>query len=429
VSASVRRRESCRICGKAIGHPAVWSLVPTPPANALLDPNDVTEESFPLDLMLCSFCGHLQLHDVVDPEVLFRNYTYVSPPGMQKHWAAHAELMIARFELKPDDLVVEIGSNNGDLLREYKTRGMRVCGWEPAAAIAIEADLSGINTIGQFFSAQAAKDKLVGVYEGPWPHAKLILANNVLAHIDDLDDVIEGVKTLLAPDGVFVFEVQWLHALVTKGLFDMIYHEHLDYHTVSPLVSFFRARGLVLFDVEKIGTHGGSIRCFVRQHVRAGDVVMPSVPAVIAEEEDAELFKPSTYVLFKQRVSASQQALCGWWQNVRWGALNGGGQEPTMAAYGYPAKATTLLHVLGPQIAKAIGYVVDDEPRKQGKLSPGFHIPIVAFDRLLLDPPDYLLVLAWNYADPIIDRVKIAFLQQGRRPPRCVVPLPKLEVL
>ncbi|HYE90878.1 MAG TPA: class I SAM-dependent methyltransferase, partial [Terriglobales bacterium] len=257
--------------------------------------------------------------------------------------------------------------------------------------------------------------------------AKLVVANNVFAHIDDLHDVVEGVKRLLADDGVFVFEVQYLLDLVEKNLVDMVYHEHLDYHAVRPLVSFFRANGLVLFDAQLVSTHGGSVRCFVGYPgVRSP---FASVSHLIAREITASLFTGETYRRLQARFEEACREVREFVTGVSWEALNGGSREPVWAAYGAPAKATTLLRSLGHEVTSRLRYVVDDSQWKQGLLTPASHIEIVAAPRLLAERPDYLLILAWNYAGPIVEKVRTIFRESEHAPPpKMVVPLPRMEI-
>lgn len=463
------RHTRCRLCAGDLGDAPVLRLKPTPIANgyettpalgaraaferaagAFPLPMDFTPPVYPLDLYLCSHCNHLQLGHVIDAQTLFGNYAYVSPPGMRPHWKTHAEECIARFGLKAGDLVVEIGSNGGDLLREYQRRGMRVLGFEPAKEIAQAAERSGIPTACKFFDAEAGEwgiGYVRGRYTGPsndprdWPllRAKLVLAANVFAHIDDLDSVVQGIKSLLAEDGIFVFEVQYLLDLVEQGLWDMVYHEHLSYWHVDPMRAFFRRHGLELFDVQRIATHGGSIRCFVKRRnaiVRADgiDVIFDAPAAgriatcVAVEHHDGGLYLTSTYATLQLKIDETARDVRTFFDNARTRALNLGDPEPTIAGYGAPAKATTLLWQIGLD-AVPLSYVVDDEPRKQGKFLPGTAIPIVSSGQLLESRPDYLFILAWNFSQPIVDKVKAMYLEAGRKPPRFVVPLPEFRVV
>jgi hypothetical protein len=408
-----RRRADCRLCGSDdLG--IALSLTPTPPANAFVPPDRrvVLQSSFPLDVFFCRGCGHIQLLDVVDPEILFRNYVYVSgtSPVFVDHFRRYADDCVTRANIRADDLVVEIGSNDGTLLGFFKQAGACVLGIDPARDIAAAATSAGIETWNDFFSptlAQRIRDE-----RGP---ATLIAANNVLAHIDDLASVIDGVALLLDEKGMLAFEVSYFLDVFAKTLFDTIYHEHLDYHTVGPLVPFFAARGLRLFRAERVDTHGGSVRCFVGRangpHSDDG-----SVATLIASERAAGLHREQTLRGLAARIDTARDALSGHLRNRK-------KQGATIVGYGAPAKATTLMHHfgLGPE---TLDYIIDDNPLKQGLLSPGLHIPVVGSGALYEQPPDDVVILAWNFAEPIM-RNHRAFAEAGGR---FIVPLPQLEL-
>ena len=239
MSSNHHRRETCRLCGSR-DVTLVFGLEPTPPANAFVSESELDreQERFPLDVFFCESCGHVQLLDVVDPRVLFENYVYVSgtSPVFVKHFEDYAADVVARFAPPQDKLVLDIGSNDGTLLSFFKAAGYPVLGVDPAKDIAASATAKGIETKADFFSPAFAQ--AVRAERGP---AAVITANNVFAHIDDLGGVADGVRTLLADDGVFVFEVSYLVDVFEKTLFDTIYHEHLAYHSVRPLIPFFDA--------------------------------------------------------------------------------------------------------------------------------------------------------------------------------------------
>src|SRR5262252_1339073 len=264
MSASFRRRTSCALCG-ADGKDLrqVLSLAPTPPANEFVGPAKVeeTQETIPLTLLLCPTCGHLQLAEIVDPERLFRHYVYVSgtSPVFVEHFRKYAADTIARFGLGRDAFVVEVGSNDGTLLKQYQAQNVtKVLGIDPAEGIVKAAQAAGVPTLEAFFTPALAES--LRNERGP---ASLIAANNVFAHSEGLVDFAKGVRLLLADEGVFVFEVSYFVDVIEKLLFDTIYHEHLAYHALAPLIRFFEKQGLRVFDAERIETHGGSLRCYV----------------------------------------------------------------------------------------------------------------------------------------------------------------------
>ena len=279
-----RRRETCRLCGGP-DLTLVLALTPTPPANAFVDDaaKAASQACFPLDVFFCETCRHVQLLDVVDPAVLFENYVYVSgtSPSFVKHFDDYAATLMTRFTPPDGSLVVDIGSNDGTLLAAFQKRGLRGLGVDPARDIAAQATEAGIETFADFFSPHLA-NRIVNDH-GP---AAIVTANNVFAHADDLRGVVEGVRTLLAPDGVFAFEVSYLADVVADTLFDTMYHEHLAYHSVKPLEMFFAASGMQLFAVERIASHGGSIRGMAG-HIDGPHQPDGSVDAMIAEEHES----------------------------------------------------------------------------------------------------------------------------------------------
>ena len=317
---------------------------------------------------------------------------------------------ITSLLLRRGDLVVEIGSNDGTLLSAFRAIGATIQGVDPAAEISAQANAAGIPTLNDFFSSKLAEE--IKSEKGP---AKIVAANNVCAHIDDLWSVAEAVCDLLADDGVFVFEVSYRLDVIEKLLFDTIYHEHLDYHAVAPLNRFLQSCGLNAIRVDAIATHGGSIRVYAcKGHARPQG---GSVKEFIEREEKAGLFALETYTSYETRIAALGDAL-------RSHLIQSKQQGRRVAGYGAPAKTTTLMYHLGLN-TNDLAYIVDDSPLKQGMFTPGLHIPVVAKDRLAADPVDDLLILAWNFSDPIIANNK-TFLQNGGR---FIVPLPDLKVI
>lgn len=411
---SCSRRSDCRLCGGRRLEPA-FSLTPTPPANAFVPASALgrPQETYPLDLFLCADCAHLQLLDVVDPAQLFEHYVYVSgtSPVFVDHFRRYASDMISRAGLKPGDLVVDIGSNDGTFLRFFKEAGMRVLGIDPAKEIAAAATASGIETMNDFFSETLAEKIRAG--HGP---AQLITANNVFAHADDLKGLLAGARALLSPDGVYAFEVSYLADVYEKILFDTIYHEHLAYHAVKPLTRFFKENGMELFDAQRIDPHGGSLRGLA-QPQGGPRKVMASVGELVAREDALGLGLAATYQGYAARINALKSKL----QELLRGLKS---QGKSLAGFGAPAKATTLMYHfgLGPELVE---FIVDDSPLKQGLYSPGQHIPVLPSKAIYEKKPDYLLILAWNFADSIMGKHK-AYHDAGGR---FIVPLPELKRL
>lgn len=410
-----RRRSDCRLCG-GTRLDGVLSLAPTPPANAFVDQAAPGGEQrlFPLDVFLCRSCGHVQLLDVVDPRLLFENYVYVSgtSPVAVKHFEDYAADILGRFPLPSGAPVVDIGSNDGTLLRIFQGKGCRVLGVDPAREIALTAAMAGLDTLPRFFTAELARDTIVE-QRG---YAVLVTANNVFAHADDLADMVRGVRALLTPGGLFVFEVSYLADVVEKTLFDTIYHEHLAYHSVKPLVPFLAAHGLELIDVRRVDSHGGSLRAVAQ--VKGGPwPVDASVGEAVANEDRLGLDRPETFAAFAAAIDRRKSDLGAVLSAIK---AEGG----TIAGVGAPAKATTLLYHLGigPDV---IDFIVDDNPLKQGLYSPGMHIPILPAEALYDRRPSHALVLAWNFAEPIMAR-HAAYRDAGGR---FIVPLPEVRVV
>jgi len=407
-------RYDCRLC-HSVKIDKVLSLASTPPANELLvtsaDAN--AQEKFPLDLYFCNDCFHLQLLNIVNPKRLFNNYVYVSgtTPSFRKHFQQYASQIIEDYSIEDDSLIVDIGSNDGTLLSSFKESGMRVQGVDPAIDIAADANAGGIDTIADFFSTEIARK--IKVDKGA---AKVIVANNVFAHIDNLHEIVEGIEILLDSDGILVIEVSYLKDVIDKTLFDTIYHEHLDYHSVGPLRSFFNANGFDIIDVVAIESHGGSIRV-IAQKKSGKHEQKSSVTSFIAEEESGKLYSIETFRSFEHKINQLGDDLKKLISSIR---VNG----KSIAGYGLPAKATTLMHQFDIG-ASAIDYVVDDSPLKQGLYSPGYGIQIVNSQMLKTQTPDYIIVLAWNFAQPIIENLDW-FLDDGGI---IIVPLPEIKIV
>ena len=389
----------------------VLTLTPTPPANAFVPANQVGQAQpvYPLEVHFCETCFHSQLLDVVSPEELFSEYVYVSGTSavFRDHFARYASVVAQRYPLAAQELVVDIGSNDGTLLHCFQARGCRVLGVDPAREIAQQATQGGVETINGFFTPTLAET--IREQHGA---AALVTANNVFAHIDDLAAVAEGVRALLAPGGVFVFEVSYLVDVLEKTLFDTIYHEHLSYHSVGPLARFFEANGMELIGADRVDSHGGSLRGFAQ--LKGGpNAVAQSVNDRLAEEKELGLNRPEALLRFGDRITVVRDTVMGLLDDLR-------GRGAKVAGYGAPAKATTLLYHfgIGPE---TLEYIVDDSPLKQGLYTPGLHIPVLPATALETQPVDCLFILAWNFADSIMENLN-PFRAAGGQ---FLVPLPE----
>ena len=411
---SVTHRQHCRLC-EAANLLLVLPIAASPIADAYVPAERLGEkqDAYPLDLYLCLTCGHVQNLDVVNPEILFRDYVYVtaSSLGLVEHYRRYAEEVTTRFGLKPGSLVVEIGSNDGSLLEFFKEKGCNVVGVDPAQQIAAAATAKGILTLPEFFSSALADE--IRSRHGP---ASVVAANNVFAHSDNLADIVRGIRTLLADDGVFVFENSYLVDIVDRFLFDTVYHEHVSYHSIAPLKTFFERLGMQLIDVQRIASKGGSIRGFAQRLPEGKRPVAPIVAELLAMESARGFAQPQVYREYAQAIDARKQALTRLLEGAR-------AQGKTVAGYGASTTVTTLMWHF--DLTDKIDFLADDNPRKEGLYSPGCHVPVVASKEIYSRRPDYVIILAWNYAQPIIDRHR-RFLEEGGK---FVVPLPDLRVV
>jgi SAM-dependent methyltransferase len=408
------RRTTCRLC-EGFDLSLVFSLEPTPPANAFVseDQKDIQQERFPLDVFFCEDCAHVQLLDVVDPRVLFENYVYVSgtSPVFVKHFEDYACDVITRFSPSSDNLVLDIGSNDGTLLRFFQEAGYSVLGIDPAKDIAAIATAAGIETHEGFFTQD-----LASTIRSERGAAAVITANNVFAHIDDLKGVTTGVRDLLDSEGVFVFEVSYLVDVYEGTLFDMMYHEHLAYHSVKPLIHFFEANGMEMIEALRVDSHGGSLRGVV-QLEGGPKAIGASVGRAVAIEENLGLDKAETLRTLARNIDSVKRELGDILRNLK-------AEGKSIAGFGAPAKATTLMYHfgIGPDL---IDFIVDDSPLKQGLYTPGMHIPVLGSDAIAARKPDALVILAWNFARPIITKHE-SFRAAGGQ---FIVPLPKVEII
>lgn len=405
---------SCRLCKGSLSEP-VLKFPDTPLANEFLSTQE-RQETFPLQVCVCRICGHYQLNETVDPERLFRHYVFVA--GTSKvnveHFRQYAEDVIKSCQLKVGSSVLDIASNDGTLLRHFHSMGMSVMGIDPARNLAEAATANGILTLPEFFTEDYANT--IASRHGTFD---LITANNVFAHVPDMIGFAKGVKKILKPHGTFTFEVSYFLDVCDHVLFDTVYHEHSSYHTIGPLVSFFQSLDMDLYRVERIGTHGGSIRVFVKH---ASKEYWPD------REKDRKstvhsLVEAENTIATKVRELNQNIRLLG--LELREQIRNIKAAGHSIAIYGTPAKATTLMYALGID-EKDIAFAVDDNPLKQNTFTPGKHIPVMPSSALTtwMVIPDYLLILAWNFADSIIENCK-----RNGYTGKFIVPLPELKVV
>ncbi len=349
---------------------------------------------------------------MVDPEILFRNYTYLTAVslGLVEHFRRMSEKIVELAKPGPDALVVEIGSNDGSMLRFFKQRGMRVLGVDPAREIAMQATATGIKTIPEFFDSH-----LAARIRAEHGEAAIVIANNVFAHADNLGDITDGIRTVLSSEGTFTFEVSYMVDIVRKMLFDTLYHEHLCYHAVKPLVNFFHLHGMKLIDVERIPAKGGSLHGTAQRADGSLDV-SPRVGELLRLEQEMRFDQPETFRTFAADIEAVRSRFL----HMLDGLL---AQGKVIAGYGASATVTTLLYHF--DLGRRLSFLVDDNPGKQGMYSPGHHLPILPSAALTERRPDYTVILAWTYAEPIQKRNQ-AYVEQGGH---FIIPLPDLRVV
>lgn len=399
---------ACRSCGAAAPQRAV-SLGPQPLANALLDdPAMVASElRVPLELAMCGRCGLVQLTQSVDPSVLFTDYPYFSSysPALVASAGQLCEQLVQRHALDGSSLAMEVGSNDGYLLQHYAAAGVPVLGVDPAANIAAVAIDRGVPTVVDFFGVGAAES-----LRQQGRAASVLHANNVIAHVPDINDFVGGIARILAPQGVAVIETPYVRALVEGLQLDTIYHEHVFYYSATSLHHLLARHGLEIVDVEHIDVHGGSLRVTAG---RAGEHrPTPPVAALLRQEGDLGVARPSYLTDLSQRMERLRDQLLELLGDLR-------RQGQRVAGYGAAAKATVLLNYLGvgPDVVE---FVADRSPHKQGRYVPGVAIPIVAAEELERRQPDVTVLFAWNFAAEIMGE------QEGYRRAggRFLVPLP-----
>jgi len=412
---AARTSPVCRFCSSALVH-TFADLGMSPLCQTVVTEQQLnqSEDFFPLHVWTCDRCFLVQLPEYVSPERIFTEYAYFSSyvDTLVNAAKTYAETMASRLALGPKSRVVEIASNDGYLLQHFVAMGIPVLGIEPAANVAAVAIERGIRTLVRFFGAETARQ--VADESGK---ADLLLGNNVLAHVPALNDFVAGMKILLAPSGVITMEFPHLLRLMELNQFDTIYHEHFSYLSLSTVERVFAAHGLVIFDVDEITNHGGSLRIHARHDDDHSKPVGPRVGALRSREEAEGFSRIDRYLSFGEKVKATK------WQLLEFliGAKRAG---KTVVGYGAPGKSVTLLNYCGIR-TDFLDYCVDRNPYKQGNYLPGVRIPIHSPDRIRETRPDYLLVLPWNITDEVV-RYTSYIREWGGK---WVVPIPEVKVL
>ena len=404
--------KQCRICNSK-NLVKYLDLGKTPLANSLIDTKNKSKKElkFPLRVLYCKDCSLSQLSIVVNPKVLFSQYVYRSSISktFEKHCKEMAEKLVRMIKNYKNDLVVDIASNDGCLLRQFKDKGFRVVGVEPARNIANIANSNGIETLCTFWNHDVSK-KIMEKYG----QVKVITATNVLAHVDDLNEFLKAGNSLLEKDGLFVVEVPYLYDLLMKNEFDTVYHEHLSYFLVKSLKKLYEANGLNIFRIEEYPIHGGSLRIYASKNTLKID---KSVNDLLEFENNEKLYDAKTYKSFENKVKNIKKDLVNLLKKLK-------KNQKKIVAYGASAKGNTLLNYCGID-KNLISFVVDDTPEKQNKFAPGSKIPIKSSDYLDTEKPDYIVLLAWNFAKELMSKTKEHKLRGGKY----IIPIPKVIII
>ena len=402
----------CRSCGSNLSLPVI-DLGLQPLANNLLRPEDIgkPEPRFPLAVFVCSDCWLMQITDTVPPVDLFSDYIYFSSfsDAMLRHAKAAVQKHIAEKKLGKESFVIEIASNDGYLLKNFVEAGVPCLGFEPAANIAEVARKNGVETHCEFFGQNTA-----AALREQKGRADLILGNNVFAHAPDTNDFVAGVAELLKPDGWVVFEFPYGVEMIEKVEFDTIYHEHVYFFTLMPLVSLFARHGMDVFHVERLPIHGGSLRFFACK--KGAEPIRATVTETLDAETRLGVTGAAYYERFSEQAAKVKADMITFLAEQK-------AAGKRVAAYGASAKGSTLLNYIG-EAAGSLEFIADRSTYKQGRLSPGLHIPILPAEELAARAPDYAVLLVWNFAEEVMAQ------QQGFRAKggRFVIPLPKLTV-
>ncbi len=372
----------------------------------LLDRN----EAFPLQVFFCSNCGLVQLGDAVDPKIMFKEYLYTSgiSTAFRTHLESFAEKLVERFSPNKDDLVIDIASNDGTLLQFFKNSGLRVLGVEPSN-IADIAKENGIQTVNDFFNEEVAKQIL-----DENGQAKIITITNAFAHIKDLDSLMNGIKILLKEDGVFVSESQYLVDIIEKLEYDTIYHEHLRYYCLKPLIQLFEKYNMEVFDCERISSHGGSIRVYAS--LKGKFTKSDNVKNIIDYEDKLKLSEIETYQAFAKKIYENKNKLIALLSKIKADGHN-------IVGISAPARSSTILNFCNIN-SENLDYIAEKSTLKIGKFTPGSHIKVVDDNQLVIDQPDFALLLSWHLSDSIVAKIR----DDGFKG-KIILPLPEPKII
>lgn len=387
--------------------------MPLPNAFLKLKEQKKTEKKFPLRIGFCSRCSLVQLLDIVDPELMFKNYVYIPSASKSRldNFREIAQEMIRKLPPRKNSLAVDIGSNDGSLLTEFKKLGVKTLGVDPAENLAKVAELKGIETLATYFSPATAA-KIVKKYG----NADYITATNVVAHIEDLGGLFAGIKTLLSKNGLFVCEFPYLLDLLEKKYFDTIYHEHLSYFSVRAVKYLLNKKGLFVVDIRRTPIDGGALRITIVKD-GAGYIKTTAVDDLLKLEESFGISRPETYLKFGEEVAELRDRLRKKLMEIK-------SKRKSVVGYGASARGNILLNYCGID-GETMDFIVDSTPYKQGLLAPGSHIPIVPEEAINNVQPNFALILAWNFSEEIMEK-QSKYLEQGGK---FIIPVPDVRVV
>ena len=405
----------CRFCHTPLRHTFVdLGMSPLCESYLRADQLNAMEPFYPLNVKVCEKCYLVQLDQYVSTEHIFTEYAYFSSfsDSWLKHASNYVDMVSERFGLGSKSLAVELASNDGYLLQYFVKKGVPVLGVEPAVNVAKVAEEKGVTTLVKFFGCQTARE-MMGSGQG----ADLVIGNNVLAQVPDLNDFVGGIQIVLKPEGVATLEFPHLTRLMEENQYDTIYHEHFSYFSLITVEKIFAAHGLVLFDVDEIPTHGGSIRIYLRHKEDSSKPVKPSVVNLRQRELAAGLDRMETYATFAEQVIDSKHKLLELLIRLR-------REGKRIAGYGAPGKGNTLLNYCGIR-QDFLEFTVDRNPYKHGRFLPGTHIPIYPVEQIRQGRPEYILILPWNLKDEIVPQLAYA-REWGAK---FIVPIPTARIL
>ena len=404
-------KKNCTLC-KSSNLKVVLRFGKTPLANSY--PKKIKKEFFsPLTVILCKSCGHTQLQELVNPSVMFKNYLYVSGTSkvLRKHFEDYAFKMIKNFKLKKKDPILDIACNDGTFLENFTKKNFNnVVGVEPAKNLRVLNQKKKIKINTFFFNYRKSF-----LLKKKYPKFKLITANNVCAHIPDVDDFFKGIKNILDTNGVFVFEVSYLLDVINKLTFDTIYHEHMSYHSLKPLIKFAIKNDLQIFDFDLIKAQGGSIRIYV-SHKKKFEIKERKISKQILLENKKRLFSDRLFKQYMKKINQQRNKLLKILNDNR-------KQKKNIIGFGAPAKLTTFSYKFKIN-KKIVPFVVDDNQLKQDRYSPGKHIKIISYEEMKNKKFNTIIIFAWNFAESIVKRLKKDFKNKS-----IIVPFPYVKII